>query len=62
MIDNLNELKQEAERIGLTNLTDGRLRQLARAKASAERLIGAMPRDLRMTDEPAHVFRAGQED
>ena len=62
MIDNLDELRREAERMGLANLTDEHLRQFAKAKASAKRLVGGIPRDLRMYDEPAHTFRSGQED
>ena len=61
MIENRDEIKQEAERLGLTNLTDEQLAQLAEAKKSAELLVGGIPRDLHMYDEPAHTFHASEE-
>ena len=61
MIEDRDELKQEAERLGLTNLTDEQLAQFAEAKASAEVLAGGIPRDLHMYEEPAHTFRASVE-
>ena len=62
MIENRDELEREAERVGLAHLTDQQLAQFAKAKASAERLISSIPQDLHMYDEPAHMFRAGEED
>ncbi len=44
MINDRDELKQEAERLGLTNLTDEQLAQFAEAKASAELLAGGIDR------------------
>ena len=61
MIKDRDKLKQEAERAGFTHLTDQQLAQFAKAKASAERLVESIPRDLHMYDEPAHRFRAGEE-
>ena len=61
MIEDRDKLKQEADRLGLTHLTDQQLAQFAKAKASAERLAGGIARDLHMYDEPAHTFRAGTE-
>ena len=61
MIEDRDELKQEAERLGLTNLTDEQLAQFAKAKASSEQLVNGMTHDLHMYDEPAHTFRAGEE-
>ena len=56
-----NELKREADRFGLTHLTDRQLEQFAKAKATAEGLVTGVSRDLDMYDEPAHTFRAGEE-
>ena len=61
MIENRDEIKKEAERLGLTNLTDQQLAQFAKAKASAEQLVSSIPRDLHMYDEPAHTFRSCKE-
>jgi len=61
MIEDRDELKHEAERAGLTNLNDQQLAQFSKAKASAERLVSGIPRDLYMYDEPAHTFRANEE-
>ena len=61
MIEDRDTLKQEAERLGLTNLTDEQLAQFAKAKASAELLAGGIPQDLHMYQEPAHTFHASEE-
>ena len=61
MIEDRDRLKQEAESLGLTNLTDEQLAQFAEAKASAELLAGGIPRDLHMYEEPAHTFHAIEE-
>ncbi len=61
MIEDRDKLKQEARRLGLTNLTDQQLVQFAKAKTSYERLVSGIPRNLHMYDEPAHTFRAGEE-
>ena len=61
MINDRDKLKQEAERLGLTNLTDEQLAQFAEAKASAELLAGGITRDLHMYEEPAHTFHASEE-
>ncbi len=55
------DLKREAERAGLTNLSEQYLAQLANAKAAAERALSHIPRHLHMYDEPAHTFRASEE-
>ena len=54
-------LEGEAERAGLTHLSHVHLTQFAKAKASIANLLGHIPRDLHMYDEPAHTFRASQE-
>ncbi len=62
MIDNLDELRRAAERMGLANLADEHLYQFAEARVFAERLLCGIPRNLNIHDEPAHIFRTGQED
>ncbi len=54
-------LRREAEQLGLTNLSDEHLAQFAKAKAAAERMRRVIPRDLHMSVEPAHTFRASPE-
>lgn len=60
MNEDHDALRQEAERAGLTQLSEIHWAQFVKAKSSAERLIRGIPRDLHMYDEPAHVFRALQ--
>ena len=62
MTEDRDDIKNEAERLGLSRFTDLQLEQFAKAKASAERLIRGLPRDLHMYDEPAHIFRAQEEE
>lgn len=54
-------LKREAAQLGLSRLCDEHPAQFAAAKEAAERLLGRIPRDLHMYEEPAHTFRASQE-
>ena len=61
MAEDHEALRREAEQCGLTNLSDQHLAQLAKAKASAECLLRAIPRDLNAYQEPAHVYRANEE-
>lgn len=61
MTDDRDVLKHDAERMGLTNLSDQHLAQVAKAKASAERLVDGIRRDFHVYDEPAHTFRASEE-
>jgi hypothetical protein len=61
MTGNLDHLKAEAQRFGLTQLSDHQLAQFANAKAAAERMIDGIPRDFHVYDEPAHVYRASEE-
>ena len=60
MIEDHDALQHEADRAGLTQLSETHWAQFAKAKASAEQLIRGIPRHLHMYDEPAHVFRAVQ--
>jgi len=61
MADDLEQIRKRAASIGLTKLTDAQLQQLANADKGAQERLGHIPSDLRMYDEPAHVFRAGKE-
>ncbi len=58
MNDDREVLRQEAERFGLTHLSEQHIAQFAKAKAAATRFVGNIPRDFPMHVEPAHVFRA----
>ena len=55
------KLKLRAEEVGLTALTDEHLRQLLRATSEAGRRKSQLAMELSISDEPAHVFRAGEE-
>jgi hypothetical protein len=54
-------LTQEAVRYGFTNLTAQHLAEFSKAREAATRLVSRIPRDLPVTAEPAHTFRASQE-
>lgn len=53
-----SDIKQRAEAIGLTKLTDKHLEQLARATQSATQRKQQLTVELEIADEPSHVFRA----
>lgn len=61
MTERLDELRAEAAQYGLTQLSVPQLAQFANAKAAAARMVNGIPRDLHAYDEPAHVYRAGEE-
>ena len=61
MTEDRDVLRQEAERFGLTNLSEQHMAQFAKAKAAATRFVGNIPRDFPLHVEPAHVFRASTE-
>ena len=61
MQDDIRMLQEEAEKLGLRNLSERHLTQFARAKAAAQRMIAEIPRELPIDVEPAHTFRASQE-
>lgn len=54
--ENLQSLKDRAAAIGLANLTDKHLEQLARATASAGKRKERLKVELSLADEPSHVF------
>lgn len=56
-----SELKREADRFGLSNLTERQMEQFAKARATADGLVNGVSRDLHMYNEPAHTFRADGE-
>ena len=53
-----SDIKQRAEAIGLTKLTDKHLAQLAKATQSAAQRKQQLTVVLEIADEPSHVFRA----
>jgi hypothetical protein len=61
MTEDRDALEREAARAGLTKLSDKHLAQFGKAKASAERMLSGIPRDLHMYVEPAHTFCADEE-
>lgn len=61
MSEDRDTLQREAEHAGLTQFSEKHWAQFAKAKASAERLVSGIPRDLHMYEEPAHTFRASEE-
>ena len=61
MTNDTAEIKQRAETIGLTKLTDYHLEQLARATQSAAQRKQQLTIELEIADEPSHVFRAKEE-
>lgn len=56
-----SDIKQRAEAVGLTKLTDQHLAQLARATQSAAQRKQQLTIDLEIADEPSHVFRAKED-
>lgn len=54
--EDLSELKQQAESIGLTRLTDKHLKQLQRATQRSRQHRSNLQIDLSVADEPAHVY------
>ena len=57
----LDDCRAEAARYGLTRLSAPQLTEFARAKAAAQRAVDSIPRNFHACDEPAHVYRAGEE-
>ncbi|MDP6389123.1 MAG: hypothetical protein QF654_04440 [Alphaproteobacteria bacterium] len=56
-----SDLKKRAAEIGLDKLEPAHLEELARAVASMERMVESLPKEVVLADEPAHVFRAGED-
>lgn len=61
MADPDSDLRAQAAAVGLTRLEGRHWDELRKALDAMKRLTGGMPADLRHTDEPAHVYRAGDE-
>ena len=60
--DNLptrEQIERYARQAGLTNLTSPQMEEFLRAATYARDLLAKLPRDFALTDEPAHVFHAG---
>jgi hypothetical protein len=62
MADDIEQVRKRAADIGLTNLTDAHLAQLAEADKGAQERLGRIPTDLHMYEEPAHTFRLDGEE
>ncbi|MSO75542.1 MAG: hypothetical protein EXQ87_01320 [Alphaproteobacteria bacterium] len=56
-----DELRARAAEVGLTRLRPEHLDELARGLADLKRQASARRADMRLSDEPAHVFRASPE-
>jgi hypothetical protein len=54
--DDLAQIKQRADAIGLTNLSDENLRQLQRATAVSLQHKANLKIELSIADEPAHFY------
>lgn len=54
-------VEEYARRAGLTRLTPEQLEEFVRAATYMRDLMERLPRDFAVTDEPAHIFRAGGE-
>jgi hypothetical protein len=52
-----DEIRNRARALGL-DLRDEHLEQFARATAGMETHLKRLPRDLPITQEPAHIYRA----
>ena len=61
MSDPSDELKTEAEAVGLTRLEGKHWDELEKAMDAKRKHTTGMPDDLTIWDEPAHVYRAGDE-
>lgn len=55
------EIERYARQAGLHHLTREQMDEFARAGAYMRDLLAKLPRDLAITDEPAQIFRAGEE-
>ncbi len=55
------ELARLAAEIGLDRVASQDPAALEKALTAARRLKAELPRDFALSDEPAHVFRAGEE-
>ena len=55
------EIERYARQAGLHHLTPEHMDEFARAGAYMRDLLAKLPRDLAITDEPAQIFRAGEE-
>ena len=56
-----DELRAEADAVGLTRLEEEHWDELEKALDAKRKHTTGMPEDLTIWDEPAHVYRAGDE-
>jgi len=58
----IDDMREMANDVGMSRLTDEHLQQLLRATRAARARRALLPvADLEAADEPAHVFRLGME-
>jgi len=55
------QIEQYARQAGLVNFTREQMDEFERAGDYMRDLLTRLPRDLALGDEPAHIFRAGEE-
>jgi len=55
------QIEQYARQAGLVKLTREQMDEFERAGTYMRDLLTRLPRDLALVDEPAHIFRAGEE-
>ena len=60
MTEHRDDLPQEVERAGLMRASEQYPDQVAKARAAAARMVAGVPRNLPMSEEPAHVFNAAR--
>ena len=53
-----NELRDKAQALGLSNLSEEHLAQFDRATTGMERHLQRLPRKMPPSQEPAHIYRA----
>jgi hypothetical protein len=56
--DTVTQRRDQAREFGLDRLTDSHLAQFERAASTMQVHVARLPRDLPVTQEPAHIYRA----
>lgn len=54
----MTQRRDQARELGLDRLTDSHLAQFERAASAMQAHLARLPRDLPVTQEPAHIYRA----
>lgn len=61
MTEDATARQRDAAYLGLTKLAERYGAQFDHARAAAERMVRSVPRDLPLSQEPAHTFHASAE-